>query len=136
MLNSGEPPVPISILAEPNGMVAEAFRNLRVALSKYIGQQRSRFLVVSAFPGDGKSNICVNLAAALGQLHLRVLLVDGDLRRPTISRVFSAQNLVGLTDSLDQASQAKSYKTRIPNLELVPRGTCDKNPANLLNPDR
>lgn len=92
--------------------------------------------IVSAWPGDGKSMVCTNLAVLLGQLHLKVLLIDGDLRRPTISRVFSAQDKLGLTDSLDQGAPQLGYKTKITNLYVLPRGICAINPANLLTPDR
>lgn len=127
---------PIAILAEPNGAIAEAYRNLRVTVSKHLSQGQSTFCIVSAWPGDGKSMVCTNLAVALGQLHLKVLLLDGDLRRPTISRVFSAHEKLGFTDCLDQGISLSGYKTKISNLHIMPRGVCEKNPANLLNPER
>lgn len=129
---------PIAIVSQSQGPVAEAYRSLRVALSTQLNQGKSCFTLVSAWPGDGKSMVCTNIAIALGQLHQRVLLVDGDLRRPTISRVFGAQAKCGLTDDLE-ANRAKSegiYPTVFPNTFLLPRGLSEKNPANLLGPDR
>lgn len=127
---------PIALLAEPHGPVAEAYRTLRAAISKHVAQGKRSFVIASAWPGDGKSMVCTNLAVSLAQMHLQVLLVDGDLRRPTISRIFGAHERRGLTDLLEQRETGSGYKTRIPNLRLMPRGVSEKTPSNLLSPDR
>jgi succinoglycan biosynthesis transport protein ExoP len=81
----------------PAGPVAESFRNLRAALS-LLGPEADRrvFLFTSALPNEGKSFTSVNYALALAQQGHRVLLVDGDLRRPSIHKVF--RNILGSTD--------------------------------------
>lgn len=129
---------PIAILSDPNGRLAEAYRNLRVSIAKRITGNKKLFMVVSAWPGDGKSMVCTNLAVALSQLHLKVLLIDGDLRRPTISRVFSAHKKLGLTDLMEapDLKEPTHFSTKIPNLFLLPRGLSEQNPSNLLGPDR
>jgi polysaccharide biosynthesis transport protein len=73
----------------PEGPVAEAFRNLRASLS-LLGPESERkvFLFTSALPSEGKSFTSVNYALALAQQGYRVLLIDGDLRRPSIHKVF------------------------------------------------
>jgi capsular exopolysaccharide synthesis family protein len=73
----------------PEGPVAEAFRNLRASLS-LLGPEpdRKTFLFTSALPSEGKSFTSVNYALALAQQGHRVLLIDGDLRRPSIHKVF------------------------------------------------
>jgi capsular exopolysaccharide synthesis family protein len=73
----------------PEGPVAEAFRNLRASLS-LLGPEpdRKTFLFTSALPTEGKSFTSVNYALALAQQGHRVLLIDGDLRRPSIHKVF------------------------------------------------
>ena len=73
----------------PAGPIAESFRNLRAALS-LLGPEADRkvFLFTSALPNEGKSFTSVNYALALAQQGHRVLLVDGDLRRPSIHKVF------------------------------------------------
>jgi polysaccharide biosynthesis transport protein len=92
----------------PDSPIAEAFRNLRAALS-LLGPQADRriFLFTSALPSEGKSFASANCAIALAQQGQRVLLIDGDLRRPTLHRIFSlppAQSengeLPGLIDCL------------------------------------
>ncbi len=78
----------------PSGPIAESFRNLRAALS-LLGPEADRkiFLFTSALPNEGKSFTSVNYALALAQQGHRVLLVDGDLRRPSIHKVF--RNVLG-----------------------------------------
>lgn len=75
----------------PEGPVAESFRNLRAALS-LLGPEVERkvFLFTSALPGEGKSFTSANYALALAQQGQRVLLIDGDLRRPSLHKIFLA----------------------------------------------
>ncbi len=131
-------PEPIAIVAQANGAVAEAYRSLRVALSKQLAQGRRVFAFVSAWPGDGKSMVCTNVAIALGQLHQKVLLIDGDLRRPTISRVFGAQAKYGIADDLEKMpdSLCSGYASKYANTFVLPRGLSETNPANLLSDER
>jgi len=74
-----------------SGIVAEAFRSLRatVAMNAHVENQRA-FLFTSALPSEGKSFSSSNFAATLAQQGLRTLLIDADLRKPSISRVSSA----------------------------------------------
>jgi len=75
----------------PEGPVAESFRNLRASLS-LLGPEIERkvFLFTSALPTEGKSFTSANYALALAQQGHRVLLIDGDLRRPSLQKIFSA----------------------------------------------
>ena len=85
------------LMAEaPEGPAAEAFRNLRAALS-LLGPEAERkvFLFTSALPGEGKSFTSANYALALAQQGHRVLLVDGDLRRPSLHKIFRKIHQVG-----------------------------------------
>src|SRR5207237_5804906 len=90
----------------PSGVIAEGFRNLRAALS-LLGPEIDRrlFLFTSALPDEGKSFTSVNYALALAQQGQRVLLIDGDLRRPSIHKVFAKKgdnnkSEVGVVDCL------------------------------------
>jgi len=77
------------VAEDPGGPVAEAFRNLRAALS-LLGPEVDRriFLFTSALPNEGKSFASANYALALAQQGYRVLLIDGDLRRPSLDKIF------------------------------------------------
>jgi uncharacterized protein involved in exopolysaccharide biosynthesis/Mrp family chromosome partitioning ATPase len=91
---------------EPGGPIAESFRNLRAALS-LLGPEAERkvFLFTSALPNEGKSFTSVNYALSLAQQGHRVLLVDGDLRRPSIHKVFK----VVLDDKYNEAPGLVDY---------------------------
>jgi succinoglycan biosynthesis transport protein ExoP len=98
----------------PGGPIAESFRNLRAALS-LLGQEADRkvFLFTSALPNEGKSFTSVNYALALAQQGHRVLLVDGDLRRPSIHKVFrgvlpDTKEMPGVVDYLVGAVELKN----------------------------
>jgi succinoglycan biosynthesis transport protein ExoP len=88
------------LMAEaPEGPAAEAFRNLRAALS-LLGPEAERkvFLFTSALPNEGKSFTSANYALALAQQGHRVLLVDGDLRRPSLHKIFRKIHQTGNND--------------------------------------
>jgi capsular exopolysaccharide synthesis family protein len=108
----------------PSGPIAESFRNLRAALS-LLGPEVDRkvFLFTSALPNEGKSFTSVNYALALAQQGHRVLLVDGDLRRPSIHKVFRAvvgdneKNSPGLVDYLIGAVELKQAVRLVTSME-------------------
>lgn len=129
---------PISLIADANGGVAEAYRSLRVSLGKQMALGKKAFALVSAWPGDGKSMVCTNLAIAMSQLHQKMLLIDGDLRRPTISRVFGAHQMRGLSDDLEKMPEnfCLGYASKYPNTYVLPRGLSEINPSNLLSHER
>ena len=108
----------------PSGPIAESFRNLRAALS-LLGPEVDRkvFLFTSALPNEGKSFTSVNYALALAQQGHRVLLVDGDLRRPSIHKVFrgvvgdNERNFPGLVDYLIGAVELKNAVRLVTSME-------------------
>ena len=109
---------------EPGGPIAESFRNLRAALS-LLGPETDRkvFLFTSALPNEGKSFTSVNYALSLAQQGHRVLLVDGDLRRPSIHKVFKKvledkyNEAPGLVDYLVGSVQLKDAVRLVATVE-------------------
>jgi capsular exopolysaccharide synthesis family protein len=92
-------------------------------------------LVTSAARGDGKSLTCMNLAVSLGSdLGRRVLVIDGDLRRPSAHRLLRIRSKVGLSDILrgDAELEECAVNAKLPNLTLVPAGRPVRNPLLLL----
>ncbi len=81
------------VVETPESPAAEAFRNLRAALS-LLGPEVERkvSLFTSALPGEGKSFTSANFSLALAQQGYRVLLIDGDLRRPNMHKIFRFPN--------------------------------------------
>ncbi|MBM4075498.1 MAG: polysaccharide biosynthesis tyrosine autokinase, partial [Planctomycetes bacterium] len=123
-------------LVAPNSIEAENFRQIRTALLVTADQQRARSILVSSpEPGDGKTTLVSNLAVALAQSGKRVLLIDADLRRPSIHKVFSVAQDIGLTDVLMGEIEMLNAirKTNIDRLSLLTSGQIPTNPAELLS---
>jgi succinoglycan biosynthesis transport protein ExoP len=114
---------------------AEAFRSLRSSLIflPVTGAPAKIILVASAVPDEGKSTVAVNFAITLALSGARVLLVDGDLRRGELHRVFGLTNEQGFGDVLrgECARHAAVQETSVPGLSLLPRGRDQVNPGEL-----
>jgi capsular exopolysaccharide synthesis family protein len=125
------------VINEPHGAIAESFRTLRTSLS-LIGRESERrvFIFTSAVPGEGKSFSATNYAISLAQMGLRTLLIDADLRLPTIGRVFFKNAFhAGVSDVLigNAAFSEGCQKTDIENLDVMTAGHRPPNPAELLS---
>jgi capsular exopolysaccharide synthesis family protein len=128
-------PIPPLTPGDQRHAFAEAFRSLRSSLVflPVTGEAPKIFLITSSVPGEGKSTISINLAITLALSGSRVLLVDGDLRRGEIHRVFELPNEGGLTDVLagELPRFRVTHQTSVPNLSLLPRGRSAMNPGEL-----
>lgn len=113
----------------------EAVRHLRTHIINVTGSGAPHaLLVTSAEPGEGKSTIAGNLAYSLAQSGNKVLLIDCDLRVPSLHKMFEVPNDVGLSSLLKgeaKLSQAVQ-KTRVPGVHVLPSGPLPSNPAELL----
>ncbi len=106
-------------------LLVEQFRSLAATLLRAQGERPLKSLIVtSPSPGDGKSHVALNLALTLSDsYHRRVLLVDADLRRPTLHRVFRLTASKGLCEALRAADEEKVATVRVSeNLTLLPAG--------------
>lgn len=126
---------PLIVRDQGRSSRSEAFRSLRTNL-QFIGvdRQPKSLVVTSCLPGEGKSSTSANLAITLAQAGWRVILVDGDLRRPSIPRYLGIEGAVGLTDVLiDKAQLPDVIQTwSEPNLSILPSGRIPPNPSELL----
>jgi len=118
---------------------AEAFKSVRTNVLFSSAEEGMRSLVVtSAGPGEGKSVVASNLAIAMAQAGQRVLLIDGDMRRPRVHEIFAITQEPGLSNLL--AGNAKMSegirKTTTAGLWLMPAGHIPPNPAELLGSKR
>jgi capsular exopolysaccharide synthesis family protein len=120
---------------------AEAYRGLRSSLLLSSIDRPPRVIVVtSAFPGEGKTTTAVNLAIALAQRGERVLLVDADLRRGSLDRVFKLEEKnFGLSTVLAQSAahaEIAAPVAELPYLRVLPTGPRPPNPAEMLSSKR
>jgi capsular exopolysaccharide synthesis family protein len=131
--NAGELPTPVT--EQPRSAAAEAFRKLRTNFS-FLGVDRESIACVVTSPaaGDGKSTVAANLALALAETGIRVVVVDADLRRPAQHRIFRLQERVGTTTVLlQQADLADALQpVGAGSLAVLTAGQLPINPAELL----
>jgi len=127
-------------VADPRSPVSEAYRTLRTNLDfSSLDKPIKTMLVTSAGPGEGKSTVLANLAVTTAQAGREVILVDCDLRRPTLHNIFDLKNDVGLTTMVvdDAAMESPPLRdTGVESLQLVSSGPLPPNPSELLGSRR
>ncbi len=124
----------LALLEDSHSTVSEAFRTLRASMQMLEGTQR-RILITSAVPGEGKSFCSANAALALAQQDAKVILIDADLRKPTLeSRLFGSEGALGLADYLIGRAEFDEIvrETEVPGLSVITAGRRYSNPAELL----
>ena len=126
---------------DPRSPAAESFRTLRTNLQFSNIDSKTRSLVVtSGQPEEGKSTVASNLAWTLAQSGQRVILIDADLRKPMLHRIFQLANDAGLTTLLSNADDPtiadQAMIEIFPGLTVVPSGPQPPNPSELLSSKR
>ncbi len=119
--------------------VVEAYRMLRTSvLLSAAGSPPKIILFTSGQPGEGKTTTAINTAISLSQLGSSVLLIDADLRRPTVHRVFKMGQAHGLSTFLSRQVEIDPliHKLWVPNLSVLPCGPIPPNPAELISSER
>src|SRR5581483_9425989 len=123
-------------VTEKEGLPTEKFRFLKVRL-RQLQQSRTlkKLIITSTLPQEGKSMVAANLACVLARrTHQKTLLLDGDLRRPSVARLFGLGKVLGISDWLqDERSLAASiYHLEDIGLWVLPAGTIPQNPLELM----
>ncbi len=131
-------PGELASLLEPHSAATEDYRNLRTSLMyAQVGKQPKVITVTSSNPGEGKSTVCANLGVVLAQAGKNTLVVDCDLRRPMIHKLFGLRNLRGMVDILaDERSMQEVYQEMLEGLKIVTAGPPPPNPSELLSSER
>src|SRR5262245_50166340 len=119
---------------ETNSSIAESYRQLRTALMlSSAGHAPRTLLITSSQPAEGKTTTSVNTAISLAQTGAAVLLIDADLRRPRVHKVFNLKNNAGLSNYLSgECDLGALIQIAMPNLYVLPVGPLPPNPAELL----
>jgi capsular exopolysaccharide synthesis family protein len=125
-------------LNDPRSPISEAYRTLRTNLSFYSVDDPIKSLVItSSASDDGKSTVAANLAVTMAQSGRKTILVDCDLRRPTLDQLFDLEPEPGLTNViLGDFDGIPLQKTGVENLTLLASGPKPPNPADMLGSKR
>jgi exopolysaccharide/PEP-CTERM locus tyrosine autokinase len=138
-LKAPYPPVDKNLITlnDPSGFESEQFKILRTSLLfPASGKTARTILVTSSLPGEGKSFVAANLAVSMAQnINEHVLLIDGDIRKPTIHTTFGYRDVLGLSEHLSKGTPLSDLilKTRVEKLSLLPSGNPPHNPSELLS---
>ena len=127
-------------VSEPRSPISEAYRTLRTNLDfASLDRALKTLVVTSAGVGEGKSTTLANLAVVSAQAGRKVILVDADLRRPTLHQIFGLDNEKGLTTAMvDDAALADPplQETGVEDLSVLTSGPLPPNPAELMGSRR
>ena len=124
---------------DPESSIAESYRTIRTSIMLSTADGPPQVIAVtSSQPKEGKTATMANLAVSFTKLGKRVLIVDGDLRKPMIHKVFGRKNTDGLSSFLvsKEAPEELFFKTRVPNLYIIPSGPIPPNPTEILDSTR
>ncbi|MGA7157530.1 MAG: polysaccharide biosynthesis tyrosine autokinase [Acidobacteriaceae bacterium] len=127
----------LGTLSSPKSQFSEAFRALRTSLLLSVaGGEPKVILLTSATPSEGKTTVSINLACVLAQRNVRVLIIDADLRRPTVHHRFGLNGKVGLTSVLTGSvnlEDAIQTVPEIPQLDVLVSGPVPPFPTEMLS---
>jgi non-specific protein-tyrosine kinase len=125
---------------EPRSPVSEAFRSIRTNLQfASVTSPLHTLLVTSPSPEDGKTTVVANLACVFAQVGRKVVVVDSDLRRPSLHKLFELPNRFGLTDQFIRPQEYLNgavQPTEVKNLYLLSSGSLPPNPSELISSQR
>lgn len=120
---------------DPKSIVSEQFRTIRTNIKFSMPDDELKTIVVtSAIIKEGKSTVSANIAGVFAQEGKKVLIIDGDMRKPTVHYTFTLQNVMGLSNLLTRQCtiQEAIQETDIEGLSVITSGPIPPNPAELL----
>lgn len=123
-------------LTDSTSPITEQFRTLRTNINfSYPDRTFKTLLITSSVQQEGKSTVSANLAIVYAQNNTRVLLIDADMRKPTVHNTFGLKNVMGLSTLMTKQSNLSQsiQKTKVPGLDIITSGTVPPNPSELLD---
>ena len=124
---------------EPKSAVAEAYRTLRTNIIARNPNKNAAIAITSSGPSEGKSTTIANLAITLAQMNSKVIIIDLDLRRPTLHNFFNLERNNGVSDFLNDESMALEDIIKysdLKNLDIITSGMIPPNPSELIASER
>ena len=124
---------------DPKSVISEQYRAIRTNIEySNVDQNTKTILVTSSDKNEGKTTTVSNLAVSFANLNKKVLIVDCDLRNPSIHKMFRLNNIYGLTDILakDRAVDKCIQETELENLYVLTAGAIPPNPAEILSSEK
>jgi capsular exopolysaccharide synthesis family protein len=128
-------PVELITHGHPKSMLSEAYRGIRTSiLLSFSEKPPKKIAITSPNPSEGKTTTVINTAIALSQTGAQVLIIDADLRKPRLHKIFNHENGQGLSSFLSGHGDLESVvkKSEVPNLFYIPSGPIPPNPSELL----
>lgn len=126
---------PLVTYTNPNSIIAEQFRTIRTNIHFLTDQNKRKvFLITSPNKQEGTSTSIANLAISMAQSREKVLLIDANLRNPSLHQLFKASNNIGLTNVISGSSKLNEAidQTGIAQLDLLTSGTISPNPSDVM----
>jgi capsular exopolysaccharide synthesis family protein len=123
---------------DPDSLFVEKYRLIRTSIMLSSAKEPPRIIgISSALPSEGKTSTTINMAVSFSQLGKKALVIDGDLRKPRIHKIFNLKNSSGLSSFLAGRVDFNKVirETSIPNLFVVPSGPLPPNPVELIDSD-
>ena len=126
-------------IKKPKSPISECYRGIRTSIQfSNLDQDMKVINVTSSMQNEGKSTVIANLAVSFANLEKKVLLLEGDLRNPSVHRMFNISNINGLTDVLlnNKAFADCVHCTEVKNLHILTCGPIPPNPSEILSSNK
>jgi len=125
----------VKVFLSPKSAVAESFRNLRTNLQFMVGHKQTHVIAITSTVGaEGKTTACINLGGIISMSERKTIVLNLDMRKPTLHEKFDLKNIKGMSTLLSGRSTLKEViqHTKYPDLDIITSGPVPPNPSELI----